>query len=475
MSTSLSPEARTDKLDHADKQIKETVLPPQNGDQKEARISLNFKDISPCLNADQARIEAARCYFCYDAPCIKSCPTSIDIPGFINSIATGNLSGAGVKILDANILGGSCARVCPTEILCEGACVRTKQNEKPVEISALQRVATDALMARVEAGAAHPFSRAADTNFKVAIVGAGPAGLSCAHALARQGHEVSLFDARKKAGGLNEYGIAAYKMTDHFAAREVDFVLGIGGITVKTGMALGKDFSLKDLQADFDAVFLAIGQAKPSALGISGESLPGVRDAIAFIEELRQAKRLTDLSIGREVVVIGGGNTAIDAATQAKRLGAEVVTIVYRRGRETMKATNIEQDWALTNGVALREWATPISIEGTDRVNRISFARTHLKNDRLVTGDETFTLSADLVLKAIGQNVDLQDSSGLKRSSDGRIHVESSSFSTSIPGIFAGGDCVAGQDLTVQAVEDGKRAAAAIHSYLNAPKESGHG
>lgn len=475
MSTSLSPEPQTGKLDHADKQIKETVLPPQNGDQEQTRISLNFADISPCLNADQARIEAARCYFCYDAPCIKSCPTSIDIPGFINSIATGNLPGAGIKILDANILGGSCARVCPTEILCEGACVRTKQHEKSVEISALQRVATDALMARVEAGAPHPFSRATSTNFKIAIVGAGPAGLSCAHTLARQGYEVTLFDARQKAGGLNEYGIAAYKMTNHFAAREVDFVLGIGGITLKTGMALGKDFNLKDLQADFDAVFLAVGQTKPSALGISGEALPGVRDAITFIEELRQAKQLTDISIGREVVVIGGGNTAIDAATQAKRLGAEVVTIVYRRGRETMKATNIEQDWALTNGVALREWAMPISIEGADRVNKISFARTHLSNGRLVTGDETFTLRADMVLKAIGQNVDLQESSDLKRTSDNRIHIDSSSFSTSLPGVFAGGDCVAGQDLTVQAVEDGKRAAAAIHYYLNTPKEIRHG
>lgn len=475
MSPSLSPGHQAGDLDRADKKISETIASSKKRDDLETKITLQFNDISPCLNADQARIEAARCYFCYDAPCIQSCPTGIDIPGFINGIATGNLHGAGMKIFEANILGGSCARVCPTEILCEGACVRTKQQEKPVEISALQRVATDVLMARVADGAPYPFSRTAATNFHVAIVGAGPAGLACAHALARRGHEVTLFEARQKPGGLNEYGIAAYKMTDHFASREVDFVLGIGGINVKTGMVLGKDFSIEDLQADYDAVFLAIGQTRPLALGIPGEALSGVRDAIAFIEDLRQAPRLADLPVGREVVVIGGGNTAIDAATQAKRLGAEIVTIVYRRGRESMKATNIEQEWALTNGVALREWATPVAIEGKDHVNAIRFARTHLHKDRLVIEDETFTLHADMVLKAIGQTVEISKKIDLKRTPDGRIHIDSSSFSTSLPGIFAGGDCVAGQDLTVQAVEDGKRAAAAIHHYLTSAKEIGHG
>jgi glutamate synthase (NADPH/NADH) small chain len=423
-------------------------------------IFANFADIKTRLNNDEAKIEASRCYFCYDAPCIAACPTGIDIPGFIRGIATDNLDGAAERILSANILGGSCARVCPTEILCEGACVRTAQQSKPVEIGALQRVATDHAMDKVAAGAPHPFARAAATGQRVAVVGAGPAGLASAHRLASLGHEVVIFEARPKPGGLNEYGIAAYKLADRFAAREVEFILGIGGIEIRYGQALGRDIALDDLREEFDAVFLAIGQTALPRLSLPGEELEGVEDAVAFIERIRQAEDLRQVAVGRHVVVIGGGNTAIDAATQAKRLGAEVVTIVYRRGRGAMKATADEQDWALGNGVALRLWSSPVRFEGDGRVTGATFARSE--------GEvaEHFTLPADMVLKAVGQRLDEAGTGPLPALASGRILVDSTTYQTALAGVFAGGDCVAGQDLTVQAVADGKAAATAIHAFL---------
>ncbi|MGE4481778.1 NAD(P)-dependent oxidoreductase [Acidocella sp.] len=430
------------------------------------RLAECFADAHPPLTRDQADIEASRCYFCYDAPCVQACPTSIDIPGFIRAISTGNLSGAGQKILEANILGGACARVCPTEILCEGACVRTAQQQKPVEIGALQRVATDAAMLRARATGKHPFARAVETRRRIAVVGAGPAGLACAHELAKAGHEVDLFDARSKPGGLNEYGIAAYKMADEFAAREVEFVLGIGGIKLIPNQALGRELDLGALRRDYDAVFLGIGQAGVKALAIPGEDLPGVRDAVRFIEDLRQSRDKADVPVGRHVVVIGGGNTAIDAAVQAKRLGAELVSLVYRRGREDMPATSVEQDWALVNGVAFRHWAAPVAIEGGGAVRAIRFARTVLVDGRLSLGDDGFVLAADMVLKAVGQSLEVSDRDALPKVENGRFLVRDETLETSLPGVFAGGDCIAGQDLTVQAVADGKRAAIGINAYL---------
>lgn len=435
----------------------------------------NFSDIHPPLTDDQARIEAARCYFCYDAPCIEACPTAIDIPGFIRGIATGNMIGAGEKILEANIFGGACARVCPTEILCEGACVRKAQQDKPVEIGALQRVATDHAMARAKATGRHPFARAVPAGRRVAVVGAGPAGLACAHALARDGYEVTVFEARPKPGGLNEYGVAAYKMTDSFAAREVEFILGIGGITIECGKALSRDVTIEALRRDFNAVFLAIGQSAVKALGIAGEERGGVRDAVDFIAELRQSADLSAVRVGREVIVVGGGNTAIDAATQAKRLGAEVVTIVYRRGRDAMKATRVEQDWALSNGVALRLWATPVAIGGNGSVQTVTLARTREVDGHLVLEEDQFTLPADMVLKAVGQSLDEDPDAALPRLKGGRIVVDPETCETSLSGVFAGGDCVDGHDLTVHAVEDGKRAAAAIHRYIRASGGASNG
>jgi glutamate synthase (NADPH/NADH) small chain len=282
-----------------------------------AEYDANFSDLHPRLNNHEALVAADRCYFCYDAPCMTACPTSIDIPMFIRQISTGNPIGSAKTIFDQNILGGMCARVCPTEQLCEQACVRNTAEERPVEIGRLQRYATDAAMAENK----QFYARAATTGKKIAVIGAGPAGLACAHRLAVKGHEVTIFDAREKAGGLNEYGIATYKAVDDFAQKEVEYVLAIGGIEVKNGQALGRDFSLSDLSQQYDAVFLGLGLAGVNALRAEGEDLDGVADAVAYIADLRQANDKADIAIGRRVVVLGGGMTAIDAA--ARRRGGD--------------------------------------------------------------------------------------------------------------------------------------------------------
>ncbi|MGB9143131.1 MAG: FAD-dependent oxidoreductase, partial [Aestuariivirga sp.] len=287
-----------------------------------AQYARNFADLHPRLTDHEALVEADRCYFCHDAPCMTACPTSINIPMFIRQISTGQAKNAAKTIFDQNILGGMCARVCPTETLCEEVCVRETAEGKPVKIGMLQRYATDELMQEKK----HPFTRAKASGKKVAVVGGGPAGLACAHRLSLLGHDVTIFEARKKAGGLNEFGIAAYKTVDDFAAREVAFVLSIGGISVKTGKALGKDLKLTDLQRDFDAVFLGMGLQGVNALGAKHEDAEGIEDAVRYIAELRQAKDVSKLPVGRRVLVIGGGMTAIDIAIQSKLLGAEDVT-----------------------------------------------------------------------------------------------------------------------------------------------------
>ena len=302
----------------------------------------NFADLHTPLDHHEAVVAADRCYFCYDAPCVTACPTGIDIPLFIRQIATGNTTGSAKTIFDQNILGGMCARVCPTETLCEQACVREKAEGKPVVIGRLQRYATDAAMT---AGKQF-YERAAPSGKLVAVVGAGPAGLACAHRLAMHGHDVTVFDARPKAGGLNEYGIAAYKTVDGYAQAEVDYVTAIGGIAVEPGKALGRDLSLAGLCTSYDAVFLGMGLGGVNALGVEGDDSEGVIYAVEYIAALRQASDLATLPVGRRVVVLGGGMTAIDVAVQAKLLGAEEVTICYLRGKDNMNASEYEQDLA---------------------------------------------------------------------------------------------------------------------------------
>jgi glutamate synthase (NADPH/NADH) small chain len=422
-----------------------------------------YQDLVPPLTPVQAMAESNRCLFCYDAACVRACPTGIDIPAFIRGIVTGNLAGAAATILSENIMGGTCARVCPTETLCEQACVRNAAEARPVAIGRLQRYAVDPLIA----SGRQPFSRAAATGKRVAVVGAGPAGLSCAHRLAWLGHAVTVFEAKPKSGGLNEYGLAAYKMADDFASREVDFVLGVGGITVEHGRRLGRDLSLETLRQDYDAVFLGLGLSDSNRMGIPGEELFGVEDAIYFIEQVRQASPARPPRVTGRVVVIGGGNTAIDAAVQAKRLGADEVTLVYRRGRAQMRATAWEQELAQINGVVIKTYAEPRRIDGDGHAEAIVFMRTRLEDGRIVPEGSTFSLPADLILKAVGQKLAAADLAGL-RLENGKIAIDGA-YRTGLDGVFAGGDCVAsGEDLTVQSVQDGKLAAQSIHSYLTA-------
>src|SRR5688572_18620480 len=369
----------------------------------EAQIAANFADMHPPLTPSEAIIDADRCYFCYDAPCTTACPTGIDIPGFIQKIRSGNLKGSAYTILSENIMGGMCARVCPTEVLCEQACVRNTHEDRPVRIGLLQRHATDPIFAHNTP----LFERAASTGRKVAVVGGGPAGLSCAHRLAMLGHAVTVFEPKNKLGGLNEYGIAAYKTPDDFAAREVDYILGIGGIEVRTGVSLGKELSLAELRRNFDAVFLGFGLAGVNGLGLDNEQIDGVLNAVDYIARLRQTADKAALPVGRRVVVIGGGMTAIDIAVQSKALGAEEVTMVYRRGQDHMNASRYEQEFAQVRGVGVRTWAAPRRLLVSDgRVCGVEFETTRAAPDgRLEGTSETYTLAADVVFKAIGQKV----------------------------------------------------------------------
>jgi len=440
-------------------------------------VSAFWQDLHPPLSRHEAAVESDRCYFCHDAPCTIACPTDIDVPLFIRQIGTGNPAGSAKTILTENILGGMCARVCPTETLCEQACVRNTAEDRPVRIGELQRYATDHLMA----AGVHPFERKPDTGKRVAVVGAGPAGLSCAHRLAMHGHAVTVFDALPRPGGLNEYGIAAYKAVDDFAQAEVDWLMMIGGIDVVHDSVLGVDVTLDGLKAEFDALFLGLGLGASNELDIDGETLDGVIDAIDFIARLRQSADPRTLSAGERVVVVGGGMTAIDAAVQSKLLGAHEVTVAYRRAETAMNASEYERNLAKTNGVAVRTWLSPKRVIGeAGHVQGMEFdVMSGSGADYRPTG-KALTLPCDRVLKAIGQlfvthPADVSDAPdavpgkpiGESLALHGKRLQVDADRRTSDPAIWAGGDCAAGgEDLTVAAVQDGKLAAESIHRTL---------
>ncbi len=429
----------------------------------------NFAELDPPYLPDEAVAEAARCLFCYDAPCTRACPTQIDVPKFIRQILHGNAIGAAETILDANIFGGSCARACPTEVLCEGACVDNTLLNGPVRIGRLQRYACDEATER----RASFFTTGRDTGKTVAIVGAGPAGLACAHALRRSGHAVTIFDERELPGGLNTYAMACYKYGAEFSISEVNGILAIGGIDLRMGEHVcGGDIA--KLVANHDAVFLGVGLGKTSSLGIAGEDLDGVWEALDFIHQTHM-KPLEECACGDNVIVIGGGNTAVDVATAAARLGAEKVTIVYRRTEDDMPAFAYEYELSKSDGIAWAFSAAPAEIIGKDGAAcGVRFAKTRSLGEgrsaklENVPGSE-FALDADMIVKALGQDP-LHDwlgaVEGLKVER-GRLVIDADTGATSVPKLFAGGDCVSKGAEVVNAVQAGKLAAAGIDAMLS--------
>jgi dihydropyrimidine dehydrogenase (NAD+) subunit PreT len=435
---------------------------------KEALDEL-FSDIHPPFEHDEAAIiEANRCINCYDAPCAKLCPTHIDVPLFISQVSSGNVKGSARTIFLSNIMGAGCSKVCPVEKLCEGVCVFNLLREKPIQIAKLQRFATEKALKEKW----NLFIRKSSTGKKVAVVGAGPAGLACAHALSLQGVDVTIFEKEVKPGGLMTYGIAAYKVTPEFCREEVDYITAVGGIDIEFNKELGKDISLAELREKYDAVFLGIGNGMTRLLGIPGEELEGVVDAISFIHYLRTSD-YSQVAVGEKVAVIGMGMTAIDAATQSKRLGAKEVTLVYRRSEKEKPCTDSQLDLARLDGCSIIWLASPKEIIGEHgKVKRLvckqmKLGETDLSGRRtpVVTG-EAFSLDVDMVIKATGQlpfDELISNSSIMAR--DGRIMINANA-ETSIPGVFAGGDAVNGGKEVVNAVEDGKNAAKAILAYL---------
>ena len=418
-----------------------------------------FEDFKGEYTRDQAVAEANRCLYCSDAPCIKACPTHIDIPQFIRKIATGNVKGSARTIFDSNILGMSCARVCPVETLCVGDCVYNHLESPPIQIGKLQRYSTDRAY---EAGWRF-FEAGKDTGKHVGMVGAGPASLACAHELRRHGHKVTIYEKRSAIGGLNTTGVAPYKMKADRSAQEVDWVLAIGGIDIKTGVSIGKDLSLEDLEKRHDAVFFGAGLGTDTRVGVPGEDLQGVFGAVEWIERMKLTK--IDTSGIESCVVVGGGNTALDTVREALGLGIPKVTMVYRGTREKMSGYQHEWKAAQIEG-ALAEWhALPVAFEGSGRVARIRCTR--VGADKKPIANTEFTLDAQLVLVAIGQSKlgDMLAKLDGIQIDHGRV-VTDDHGCTGRKKWFAGGDCRNGGKEVVNAAAEGKAAALAIHAFL---------
>jgi dihydropyrimidine dehydrogenase (NAD+) subunit PreT len=419
-----------------------------------------FQDYKKAYNQDQATAEANRCLFCSDAPCIKACPTHIDIPQFIRKIATGNVKGSAKTIFDANILGMSCARVCPVEVLCVGDCVYNDLGQSPIQIGKLQRYATDKAFEEKW----RFFVAGAPTGKSVALVGAGPASLACAHELRRQGHACTIYEKRSVLGGLNTTGVAPYKMRADRSYSEVEWVLGIGGVNIQTGVSIGENLSWDDLEAKHDAVFIGAGLGPDTTLAIDGASLKGVYGAVDFIERFKLNK--LDLSHVKQAVVIGGGNTAVDAVRELIGLGVAQVTMLYRGDEEKMSGYEHEWEAALIQGARAIWRAQPVAFEGAGEVSAIRYVS--LDESRTPIPDSEQRVSAELVLLAIGQSKlgeMVKPLAGIKVNL-GRIVVDEDGF-TGRPKYYAGGDCANGGKEVVNAAAEGKRAAKAIHQAIS--------
>jgi dihydropyrimidine dehydrogenase (NAD+) subunit PreT len=419
-----------------------------------------FADYRSSLTRQAALAEADRCLYCFDAPCMQACPTHIDVPTFIRKIAHDNRIGSARTILDANVLGASCARACPVDVLCEGACVLHRYNKQPIQIGLLQRHAMEGLHG---AKLPLPFSPAPDTGKRVALIGAGPASLACAAELRRYGIAATLFDARPLPGGLNTYGIAEYKLPFGIALQEVQLIADLG-VSIKSNAFIDAG-AARQMELDFDAVFVGIGLGEIHRLGIPGEDKTGVTDALELIAGYKSG---SITRAPRRVVVVGAGNTAIDAAIAAVRLGAESVTMVYRRGLESMSAFSFEYEHALAEGVRFEWFAQPLEIVGEERVEGVRLGRMQQTEDGslIAVAGAHFTLETDAVVLAIGQSTHAAFLHGIVQVSRGRIVIDRATGQTSNPKFFAGGDCTNGGREVVDAVADGKRAGVAMAAAL---------
>ncbi len=430
-------------------------------------LKQNFHELLPALSSREAVIEATRCLFCYDAPCTHACPTHIDIPRFIKKISTENTLGAAKTILASNFLGSTCARVCPVEELCEGACV-LGSDHKPIEIGRLQRYATDYVMDKK----VDVFNAGKPTGKKVAVIGAGPAGLSCAAELAKLGHGVTILEKKPFAGGLSTYGIVVFREPVEVSLNEVEMVKRLG-VTIQNNVTVGQDISLQELNSSYDAIFLATGLGNVPNLEIPGEDLDGVVDGIEFIERTK-TDDLSSIKVGQKVAVIGAGNTAIDAATIARRLGAHV-TMIYRRSQSEMTAYNFEYDFAKLEGIEYKFLTAPVSVKGNGSVTGLECQTMQLgapdasgRPRPEPVPNSNFTLECDMVIKAIGQEKQTNLAQELGLTLEKGYIVVNDQNQTSNPRVYAGGDCVRlkGDASTVMAVQDGKIAAKSIHSLL---------
>jgi len=430
----------------------------------EAEFQNNFKQKKPLMNPTEAFYESARCLFCYDAPCIKACPTHIDIPLFIKQIQTKNTEGAAQTIFNANWLGNTCGLVCPTGVLCEGACVFNHQNIMPIQIGRLQNFATHKV---IDSGK-EIFKVGKPNNKKMAIIGAGPAGIACACELRSLGYQVCVFEAKNKASGLAVHGIAPYKISNEEVLNEISYLQNQLGFEIRYNTPINSKEQLQDLEKNYDAIFLGLGLGKTGALEIEGENKKGVIGAVEFIEELRSKHH--HLKVPNKVVVLGGGNTAMDAASEAAKMGAKKIVLAYRNSKEKMKAYKFEYDFAISAGVDSLFNLVPIGIVGKGKVEGVKFAKTELIEGKLQTkNNDVFVVQCDLVIKATGQakqGAFYQLIDHLKCDNQSRLLINKETFQTSNPKYFAGGDAVNGGAEVVNAAYDGKMAALGMHQWL---------